>query len=429
MKCVKTIFMGALTMIISNLGARSAEELARDFHAMRAEYGIAVAQEYEEKTLDFVMEKLFAPAVELTFNDPSKVVVDNRKVLKDSFKDIKRKRGSWTAQLQMIITSSDGKQCVIRSLVTLQEGIELDITDFITSFNGTFIDRIDEIIIERPIRKSMQAEAKKKITAIEQLVKDYHAFQLDFGSFLPKNYTKTIETLFSSQFKKIINGQEAVGNRDGLEKQLTNIRAAVDGWSEITDIFTIPSADGKSCTFRYLFNAPKVGWFDILAIMHSSDGEHIDSIDEIYYQPVAGSTSVSSCTHRQSGAPLEAGLLGKVVDAYVAYHNEYGQSASKALPDAYKNLFSPKFRKIGNGKLLADKQGDLEKNLADTKEEIGKWQINVHSRMYSADGKHCTLRYVLSTEKEGKYDVLAVLSSHDGEHIDSIDGVYYALPV
>jgi hypothetical protein len=29
--------------------------------------------------------------------------------------------------------------------------------------------------------------------SVEQLVQEYHAFQRDFGSFLPKDYTKIIE--------------------------------------------------------------------------------------------------------------------------------------------------------------------------------------------------------------------------------------------
>jgi hypothetical protein len=237
------------------------------------------------------------------------------------------------------------------------------------------------------------------------------------------------ETLFSPQSKKIINGKEAVGKRSDLEKQLTDIRAVVDGWTEITDIFTIPSADGKSCTFRYLLNAPKVGWFDIIAVLCSSDGEHIDLIDEIYYQPAVGFTPVSSCTEKQVGSSIPVGLIGKVVDVYVTSHNAFGRSPFNVLHDTYKNLLSPEFKRISNGKLRAVGVDGLEADFSTTKEEIGKWQINVLSRIYSADGKHCTLRYILSTEKEGKYDVLAVLSSYDGEHIDSIEGMYCALSV
>lgn len=263
--------------------------------------------------------------------------------------------------------------------------------------------------------------------SVEQLVQEYHAFQRDFGSFVPKDYTKIIETLFSPQTKKIINGKEAVSKRSDLEKQLTDIRAAVNGWIEIIDIFTIPSADGKSCTFRYLFNAPKVGWFDIIAVLHSSDGDHIDLIDEIYYQPAAGFAPAFACTEKQAKKQRHGKSIEELAHVYIQHYKEYGQSVASDFSDSYKNLFSPAFKGFANGQLLAAKPDGFEKHLADTKEEIGKWLVDVRSCIPSADGKHCTLRYVLTTEKEGKYDVFAVLSSHEGERIDALDGVYYAL--
>lgn len=45
----------------------------------------------------------------------------------------------------------------------------------------------------------------------------------------------------------------------------------------------------------------------------------------------------------------------------------------------------------------------------------------------SADNKQCVIRYILSTDKGGNYDIMAVLSSVDGKKIDLIDEVYYQI--
>ncbi len=42
----------------------------------------------------------------------------------------------------------------------------------------------------------------------------------------------------------------------------------------------------KKCTIRYIISTEKIGSFDVMAILYSSDEMKIESIDEVYYQIV-----------------------------------------------------------------------------------------------------------------------------------------------
>ena len=90
-----------------------------------------------------------------------------------------------------------------------------------------------------------------------------------------------------------------------------------------------------------------------------------------------------------------------------------------------EKLFTADFQKIANGIILTLGRKELENQLTEIKEKTGNWTIETKKILPSADNKECTIRFMAETEKAGKFDVLAVLSSEDNLQISKIDEIYY----
>lgn len=57
----------------------------------------------------------------------------------------------------------------------------------------------------------------------------------------------------------------------------------------------------------------------------------------------------------------------------------------------------------------------------------GSWNIQVNQIFPSYDNKICVIRYIISTEKVGSFDVMALLKSDNGQTIDAIDEIFYQI--
>lgn len=119
--------------------------------------------------------------------------------------------------------------------------------------------------------------------SITNLAVSYNDFQNDFGQAVNKDYDTQIESLFAPHFKKIANGNALVGERASLKTQLEDVKKMAGKWV-IQEKSIIPSHDNKQVTNRYILTSENAGSFEVIAIMSSSDGKHIDLIDEVFYQ-------------------------------------------------------------------------------------------------------------------------------------------------
>ena len=117
---------------------------------------------------------------------------------------------------------------------------------------------------------------------IANLAKAYNSFQNDYGQSTRPDYEEVIKELFSTDLKKVANGQDLVAKRDGLGQQLAGVKAFAGNWTINANVI-IPSIDNKQCTIRYVLSSEKAGKFDVIAIISSANGKQIDAIDEIYY--------------------------------------------------------------------------------------------------------------------------------------------------
>lgn len=119
--------------------------------------------------------------------------------------------------------------------------------------------------------------------SIQELGHQYNAIQKEMGRPGTSGWVSTLPTLFSSQFHKIANGTVLVQNRSELEKQILQCREDAGPW-QIEEKEMIPSQDNSKCTLRYVISTEKAGKFDVIAILSSTNGRQIDSVDEVFYQ-------------------------------------------------------------------------------------------------------------------------------------------------
>jgi len=111
-------------------------------------------------------------------------------------------------------------------------------------------------------------------------------------------------------------------------------------------------------------------------------------------------------------------------------YNEFQRKVGAKQEDTFEvipRLFSPNFRKIANGSELVNGCAHLQKQLEDIRELTGGWQVEVKKQIPSADNHHCLIRYHLLTVKLGTFDIMALLTTSDGRHIEGIDEVYYTV--
>jgi hypothetical protein len=119
--------------------------------------------------------------------------------------------------------------------------------------------------------------------------------------------------------------------------------------------------------------------------------------------------------------------MKNLAEAYNEFQKNYGQSVALDYGAIIEKLFSREFKKIANGAELVSKRENLEAQLAGVKDFAGEWTIEAKMIIPSACNKKCTIRYELSSEKAGRFDIMAVIGSEDGRKIDLVDEVFYQM--
>ena len=114
--------------------------------------------------------------------------------------------------------------------------------------------------------------------------------------------------------------------------------------------------------------------------------------------------------------------LGKL---YNQFQHSYGQSVSLDYDNTVKSLFSANFKKIANGIELVSGAQNLLIQLNEVKKSAGLWTIDVIDTIPSLCNQKLTISYILNSEKLGKFGIIAIINSSDGEKIDQVNEVYY----
>lgn len=112
---------------------------------------------------------------------------------------------------------------------------------------------------------------------------------------------------------------------------------------------------------------------------------------------------------------------------YNALQMEMGASENQSWLENINLLFSEKFTKRVNGELLVATRSELENQIIQCHKDIGSWKIREKEIIPSKDNQTCVIQYIISTEKAGDFEVIAILKSSNAKEIDSINEIYYQI--
>jgi hypothetical protein len=85
-------------------------------------------------------------------------------------------------------------------------------------------------------------------------------------------------------------------------------------------------------------------------------------------------------------------------------------------------------RRSANGQELVGHRQQLIAQLQGIKEFAGNWTINCLDLIVANEENKCTVRYILSSEKAGQFEVIAIITAQNNR-IESIHEVYYQISV
>ena len=112
---------------------------------------------------------------------------------------------------------------------------------------------------------------------------------------------------------------------------------------------------------------------------------------------------------------------------YNKFQNDFGSRVEQNYEELIESLFAPELTKTANGQVLAADRSKLHDQLSSIREMVDSWNIEVKYIMPSAEDHKYVVRYLLTTDHSGTFDVMTLLGSSDGIKIDLIDEVYYVV--
>jgi hypothetical protein len=116
-----------------------------------------------------------------------------------------------------------------------------------------------------------------------------------------------------------------------------------------------------------------------------------------------------------------------LAERYNQFQHDFGQGLSEDFDQQIDDLFHASFKKVANGQELVGKRDQLLAQLRGVKEFAGNWTIDSLDILACDDQSKCTIRYILTSEKAGQFEVIAIMSAQQGR-IESIIEVFYQIP-
>ena len=129
--------------------------------------------------------------------------------------------------------------------------------------------------------------------------------------------------------------------------------------------------------------------------------------------------------NRVSQNPKETMDVRALAKQYNAFQHQVGQKGGVDFEKVLPLLFSESFTKTANGVQLVSHRNGLKDQLLGVYKAAGKWDIDVKEISSFQDPQRCLIRYFLTSEKAGKFDVMATLRMNKEGLIEEIDEIYY----
>lgn len=101
--------------------------------------------------------------------------------------------------------------------------------------------------------------------------------------------------------------------------------------------------------------------------------------------------------------------IRQAANRYIQILNQIGAPGSDCRTDEITSLCARNCKKVRNGKILFEGREQFPSQLDAGKLWLGAWSIDVQELLIAADDRAATIRYRLSTEREGDLVVIAIL--------------------
>lgn len=122
----------------------------------------------------------------------------------------------------------------------------------------------------------------------------------------------------------------------------------------------------------------------------------------------------------------EAALRG-VAQRYIRFLEQFGTRNIGDIKELMESLFASDCRKVINGKAIAHTMEELYTQMANAKEAVGLWSVEVVNPVtVNTDTNTVVIHYKISTQEVGTFVVMKFLSVENG-FITEINEVYNML--
>lgn len=119
--------------------------------------------------------------------------------------------------------------------------------------------------------------------------------------------------------------------------------------------------------------------------------------------------------------------LIKAANHYIETLNQIGASQTDYQSKDIEPLCSVNCKKIRNGKVLFEGKDLFATQLDAGKEWLGTWTIDAQEILISTDNRAAIIRYELTTEKEDRLAIIAILRFDSNYLISEINEVHNKL--
>lgn len=134
-------------------------------------------------------------------------------------------------------------------------------------------------------------------------------------------------------------------------------------------------------------------------------------------------------TYEQCWPEADTNTLMMAVNDYMSLLTKIGAAEIAYPSQAIMDLCTTNCRKVRNGKLLFEGREFFPTQLDAGKQWLGSWKIDIQEILTSTENRTATIRYLLSTEKEGDLMVIAILHFDANYLISAINEVHNKLEI
>ncbi len=119
----------------------------------------------------------------------------------------------------------------------------------------------------------------------------------------------------------------------------------------------------------------------------------------------------------------------KIIAEYMDFQKEMGKIDNDECLVSVPDIFTDDVVKITDGQKIAKGLKNLEQHCMELRSKYKSWYIGVKSEIISSDNNSATIRYQITTDEVGIFEVVAFLKFSKDHRIKEINEFYYRIEI